>query len=152
MTRDGACIESVGPANDAIPFSLSPDERHVAFYRDSDPPTVFAKVWAMDLARQGPVFRVTDGEVPQADFTPIWSVDGREILFSRGDDRRMKLMRQALVGGGADCVLDTPGPKFPTDWSPDGRVVAYTSQVPDFRWLHVWIGDVDTTPSGIARP
>jgi eukaryotic-like serine/threonine-protein kinase len=151
IDRDGALIEAIGGGNEAISFSLSPDERHVAFYRDNDPATVFPKVWALDLGRAGAVFRVTDSEAPESDMTPIWSADGSEILYSRGDDRRMRLMRQALAGGSAICVLDSPGPKFPTDWSQDGRTVAYTSQVPDFRCLHVWIADIDAQAPGRAR-
>ena len=151
MARSGELAESVGPSNDAISFSLSPDERHVAFYRDSDPATVYPKVWAMDLERAGAVFRVTDSEAPEADMTPVWSPDGSEVLYSRGNDRGMRLMRQAVAGGAAVCVLDSPGPKFPTDWSPDGRIVAYTSQVPDYRWLHVWTADVDARAPGDAK-
>jgi Tol biopolymer transport system component len=142
INRDGTVAEAVGPANDAISFTLSPDERHVAFYRDSDPATLYPKVWAMDLARHGAMFRVSDSETPAPDLTPIWSPDGREILYSRGDDRSMCLVRQALTGGAAVCVLDSPGPKFPTDWSTDGRFVAYTSLAPDFRYLHVWTADL----------
>jgi hypothetical protein len=145
LDREGALIESVGPANDAIAFTLSPDERHVAFYRNSDPATVYPKAWAMDLVRQGAAFRVSDSETPEADFMPIWSPDGRELLYSRGDDRRMQLMRQAFMGGAAaECVLDSPGPKFPSDWSSNKRFVAYTAPAPDFRYLHVWTADLDT--------
>jgi hypothetical protein len=45
-------------------------------------------------------------------------------VFSRGDDHRMRLFRQALSGGTARCVLATEGPKFPSDWSADGRCIA----------------------------
>jgi eukaryotic-like serine/threonine-protein kinase len=152
ISRDGALVEPIGPRNDAVSFSLSPDDRHVAFYRDNDPATVYPKVWTMDLNRTGAVSRVTDTEAAGADFCPIWSPDGTEILFSRGDDRGMRLMRQPVGAGPASCVLDTPGPKFPSDWSHDGRTVAYTSQVPDFRWLHVWIADLDTGVGDRARP
>jgi Tol biopolymer transport system component len=151
INRNGTLIESVGPTNDAISFSLSPDDRRIAFYRDNDPATVYPKVWAMDLERGGAVFRLTDSEVPAGDLCPIWSADGREFLYSRGDDRGMRLMRQATEGGPAVCVLDSPGPKFPSDWSADGRLVAYTSQVPDFRWLHVWTADLGAGASESAR-
>jgi len=151
INRDGTLAESIGPTNDAISFSLSPDDRRIAFYRDNDPATVYPKVWAMDLGRGGAVFRLTDSEAPAGDLCPIWSTDGREILYSRGDDRGMRLMRQAVEGGAAICVLDSPGPKFPTDWSADGRLVAYTSQVPDFRWLHVWTAEVGASAPGSAR-
>jgi Tol biopolymer transport system component len=51
----------------------------------------------------------------------------------------MRLLRQALNGGTAECVLDTEGPKFPSDWSSDGRLIAYGSQAPDYRYMHTWI-------------
>jgi Tol biopolymer transport system component len=93
----------------------------------------------MDLLRDGAVFRITDTNRAQPELCPVWSPDSSEVLFSRGDDRRMCLFRQALSGGTARCVLDTEGPKFPNDWSSDGQFIAYTSQVPDYRNLHTWI-------------
>ena len=140
--RQGKLLTAIGPRNDYISFNLSPDERHIAFYRDDDPATVFPTIWVMDLSREGAVSRFTDTEVAEPEFTPIWSPDGSEILFSRGDDRGMRLLRQALNGGTAKCVLDTQGPKFPTDWSSDGRLVTYCSQVPDYRYLHTWVASI----------
>jgi Tol biopolymer transport system component len=136
--RRGNLLAAVGPHNDYGAFSLSPDERHVAVYRDDDPATVSPTIWVMDLSRQGAVSRFTDTGVAQANFAPVWSPDGSEILFSRGDDRGMRILRQALNGGTAKAVLDTEGPKFPTDWSSDGRFITYGSQWPDYRYLHTW--------------
>src|SRR5690606_29618897 len=141
LDRTGRLLESLGPPNDAMSFSLSPDERHAAFYRDDDPATVCPKVWIMDLSRDGTAFRLTESEIPEAEMTPIWSPDGADVLFSRGDDRGMRLMRQPLRGGDPKCVLDSDGPKFASDWSFDGRFIAYTSQVPDYKQLHVWLLD-----------
>jgi len=149
VDRQGALLMSIGPRNDFISFSLSPDERYVAFYREDDPATAQPKIWVMDLLREGAVFRLTDPAVSGPEFTPVWSPDGREILFSRGDDQRMRLLRQALNGGVAACVLDSAGPKFPTDWSPDGRFITYTSQAPDYRYLHTWL--VSLRASGDAE-
>ena len=59
-------------------------------------------------------------------------------------------MRQPLTGGAAVCLLDSPGPKFLTDRSSDGRLAAYTSQAPDFHSLHVWTAQLDT-PSDSGR-
>ena len=150
INRDGRVTEAAGPSHDAISMSLSPDERYVAFHRDTDPATVYPKVWAMDLVRGAAAFRITDSETPEADFTPLWSADGQEVLYARGDDRGMRLMRQPLTGGAAVCLLDSPGPKFLTDRSSDGRIAAYTSQAPDFRSLHVWTAQLDT-PSESGR-
>jgi Tol biopolymer transport system component len=139
LDRQGKLLAAVGPPNDCISFSLSPDERHVAFYRDDDPATCNPTIWVMDLLREAAVFRFTDTAVAEPEFTPVWSPDGCEILFSRGDDRGMRLLRQALNGGPAKCVVDTEGPKFPTDWSSDGRFMAYNSHWPDRRYQHIWI-------------
>ena len=140
--RQGQTLEIVGPRNDHVSFSLSPDERYVAFYRDDDPATVCPTIWVMDLMREGAVFRFTDIGVGEPEFTPVWSPDGSEVLFSRGDDRGMRLMRRALNGGVAKCILDTDGPKFASDWSSDGRFVTYNSQVPDYQYMHVWVASL----------
>src|SRR5229473_3533607 len=109
------------------------------FYRDDDPATCTPTIWVMDLLREGAVFRFTDIAVAEPEFTPVWSPDGSEILFSRGDDRGMRLLRRALNGGPAKCVVDTEGPKFPTDWSSDGRFIAYNASSPDRRHQNIWI-------------
>jgi Tol biopolymer transport system component len=63
----------------------------------------------------------------------------------------MRVLRQPISGGTATCVLDTEGPKFPTDWSSDGRFIAYNSQAPDYRHQHTWIVSADAD-SQVSRP
>ena len=137
--RQGKLLAAVGPPNDYGFFSLSPDEKRVATERYDDPDTILPTIWMVDLSRQGAITRVSDTGVAEAEFGPIWSSDSSEIIFSRGDDRAMRLIRQSANGGSAQLVLDTEGPKFPTDWSSDGRFVAYNSQWPDFQYQHAWI-------------
>ena len=100
--RQGTILSAVGPRNNYLSFSLSPDERYVALHRHDDPDTVLPTIWVMDLLRESAVFRFTDADVAQPEFTPVWSPDSSEILFSRGDERRMRLFRQALSGGTAE--------------------------------------------------
>ena len=149
--RQGSLLSAVGPRNNYYSFDLSPNERYVALHRHDDPDTALPTNWVMDLSRGGVLSRLTDAEVAQPEFTPIWAPDSREILFSRGDDLRMRLFRQELSGGTAKCLLDTEGPKFPTDWSSDGHFIAYCSQVPDYRYMHVWTVALGDDP-GIAKP
>jgi Tol biopolymer transport system component len=40
-------------------------------------------------------------------------------------------------------VLDTDGPKFPADWSSDGRFLAFNSQWPEYRDMHLWMMQID---------
>jgi len=139
VDRKGKLLATVGPRNDYGSFSLSPDEKRLALQRYDDPDTMSPTIWMMDLSRKGAIFRLSDTGGAEAEFSPVWSPDSSEITFSRGDDRTMRLLRQPLNGGTARMVLDTEGPKFPTDWSSDGRFVAYNSQWPDYQYQHAWI-------------
>jgi eukaryotic-like serine/threonine-protein kinase len=136
--RRGKLLAKVGEPNDYFAFSLSPDEKHIAIDRGDDPATVYPTIWLMDLSHGDAAYRFTEADIAGASFAPVWSPDGSEILFSQGDDRAMRLLRQPVNGRIAQPVLDTPGPKFPNDWSSDGRFVTFGSQWPDYRYLHTW--------------
>ena len=141
--RGGRLLAAVGPRNDFnspfTSFSLSPNERYLIVQRHDDPDTVLPTIWVIDLEREGSVFRFTETDAAEPEFNPVWSPDGCEILFSRGDDRNMRLLRRSLTGGTPTCVLETPGPKFLTDWSANGDFVTFGSQWPEYRSMHTWI-------------
>jgi len=144
IDRQGMAVSTVGPRNGFASsphysFNLSPDERRVAIHRHDDPDTALARIWVMDLFRGGTMWRFTDPGGPEAEFCPVWSPSGAELLFSRGDDRGMRLLRQAISGGSPASIVDTKGPKFPTDWSGDERFITYNSQEPDYRYQHIWV-------------
>ena len=120
-------------------FNLSPDERRVAIHRHDDPDTALATIWIMDLFRGGTLWRFTDPGDREPEFCPVWSSNGVDLVFSRGDDRGMRLLRRTLNGGSGTCIVDTRGPKFPTDWSGDRSFIAYNSQEPDYRYQHTWV-------------
>ncbi len=52
-----------------------------------------------------------------------WSPDGRELIYSM----QGSLWRQTLGSRTARQITSGPGYDFQPDWSPDGRLVAYTS-------------------------
>jgi Tol biopolymer transport system component len=92
----------------------------------------------MDLLREGALSRVSELGIPGPEFLPVWSPDANELLFSRGDERHMRLLRRPLNGGTVQTVLDSAGPKFPSDWSSDGRFLLFSTQWPDYHDMHVW--------------
>ncbi len=136
--RQGRLLQEIGPRNSYVAFNLSPDDVRVAILRGDDPATVMNTLWIMDLSREGAISRFSDMGLGESDMSPVWSPDGTELLFSRGDDRRMRLLLQAPNGGPAKTVLDSGGPKFPTDWSSDGHFITYSSQWPDYQNMHTW--------------
>jgi Tol biopolymer transport system component len=151
--RQGATIATVGPRNRLASspncsFNLSPDGKRVAIHRQDDPDTARPTIWIMDLYRGGTLWRFTEPGGQDADFCPVWNANAAELAFSRGDDRYMRVLRRPLSGGTAISIIDTRGPKFPTDWSDDGGYVAYNSQEPDYRRQHVWIASMN----GESRP
>jgi hypothetical protein len=97
----------------------------------------------MDLSRDGAVSRFSEPGSTGPEFLPVWNPDSRELLFSRGDETRITLLRQRLDGGPVKTVLDTDGPKFPADWSSDGRFLAFNSQWPEYRDMHLWTMQID---------
>lgn len=136
--RQGKATQAIGPRNRFAAFNLSPDGRYLALWSDNDPATPLTTVWLMDLLRDGTLSRFSELGLPGPEFLPVWSRNGRELLFSRGDERHMRLLRRALNGSAAQTVLDSDGPKFPSDWSSDGRFLLFSTQWPDYHDMHVW--------------
>jgi Tol biopolymer transport system component len=139
LDRHGRLLSTVGLPNEYFGFSLSPDGKHLAINRNDDPATPLPMIWVMDISHADAVSRFTDSGAAEADFGPVWSPDGKQILYSQGDDRRMRLLRRPLEGGSTELVLDTSGPKFPVDFSSEGGYIAYDSAWPDYLYLHTWI-------------
>ena len=66
---------------------------------------------------------------------PVWSPDGGRIAFSPSGD----LYRKDASGGGQEELLLPKGnPKYPSDWSRDGRYLLYTEVDPKTR-ADLWI-------------
>jgi eukaryotic-like serine/threonine-protein kinase len=122
--------KEIGRVSDPLPVapasarpSLSPDGRQVAVVRSADqfaPPDI----WLIRLDR-GVLTRVTSNGVVNLD--PIWSPDGRELVFSSSlKGNQLDLYRQRLDGSGKEeLLLATPEAKVPSDWSHDGRILLY---------------------------
>jgi eukaryotic-like serine/threonine-protein kinase len=145
LDRRGNLHATLGPRNDYIGFRLSPDGKQLAVGRNDDPATPFPVIWMMDISHADAMSRFTDSGTAEAYFCPVWSPDGSRVLFSQGDDRRMRLVRSPVNSRSSEVVLDTEGPKFPADWSSDGRYVAYSSQWPDYLTLHTWVVPLSAT-------
>jgi serine/threonine protein kinase/Tol biopolymer transport system component len=122
--RGGHALGTAGPPdNDAIAApELSPDGRHVAVFRSvagND------DVWTIPIEGGIPT-RLT--AAPGLDGFPIWTRDGRSVIYTALHGS-YGLAERSLAGG-ERALFQTPGLKIATDVSPDGRVLLYAIQVP----------------------
>jgi eukaryotic-like serine/threonine-protein kinase len=100
---------------------LSPDGRQL-LRSIVDPLRGNPDIWVEDLAR-GTRVRVTTSR--EFDVSPVWSTDGRRIAFRTGTVTKARLAVAPADGTGDQVVLPCPVEVCePTDWSPDGRLLA----------------------------
>jgi Tol biopolymer transport system component/predicted Ser/Thr protein kinase len=148
LDRAGKPLGAVGEPGEYNQFRVSPDGRRVAASRNT---TGATDLWLLELERDV-ASRLT------ANFNlnsyPVWSPDGRTIVFSAGASRN--LFRKESSGAGTDQRLtQSPNPQFPLDWSRDGRQVLYyevTSGTQRDLWVLPMMPDGKPLPEAKPRP
>ena len=124
--RTGQATASIPspPEGEYVNPALSPNGQLLAVNR-IDPQTGNWDIWRIDLA-QGGTSRLTSDAAQDTD--PVWSPDGKEIVFASDRAGHLGLYRKAVDGSRPDeLVLPVDGPTVlvPTDWSRDGRYILY---------------------------
>ena len=126
--RDGRAIGTVGPSGRYESVRLSRDGRMAAFDTDAD-------VLTIDIDR-GLVSKAVS--LAGADFAPVFSPDGNTIAFASSRDPATNagatnpsaghLYTKAVVGiGDGEILFRSNRGKRTSDWSRDGRYLAYAS-------------------------
>jgi Tol biopolymer transport system component/DNA-binding winged helix-turn-helix (wHTH) protein len=124
--RTGNDLGTIEMPGDKFVPKISPDGRQLALER-YDPQTGKIVIWLVDLAR-GASTRLTFNK--EDDFAPVWSPDGRHVVFASNRSGQSELYMKLASGEGKEELLLHPNYDsyaFPTDWSHDGRYIAYTS-------------------------
>jgi eukaryotic-like serine/threonine-protein kinase len=125
--------------------TLSRDGRMVAAAR-WDEETGAPDVWLLDISR-GISTRLTHDAA--GNFFPVWSPDGRFLVFNSNQQGAFDLYRVPLSGNAeAELILKSDTLKIPTSWSPDGRHIAFHSPGLRGDW-DLWVLSL---PDGAAAP
>ena len=119
--RDGEETEIDAPPRAYVGARLSPDGRRVATTLEGD----MLDVWTYDLANSRLTRLTTEGN----NAFPIWTPDGRQLIFSSDRSGEYELHVMAADGTGEPRALTSQGLKpFAGSISGDGRLVAYNVQ------------------------
>ncbi len=120
--RSGRRLAAVGLPGHYRGIELSPDDARAAVER-IDPVKHSGDIWMFDLARsEGAPFLAG----PADEQGPVWSPDGSRILYASNREGMIQFYEQASSGAAEPkSVLASPQWKFPSDWSRDGRFLAF---------------------------
>ena len=131
VDRDGKKLNDVTDRTIVQGARLSRDGANVVF--DSpDPESRFSDIWICDLTRKINTRFTFD---QSAEWNPIWSPDGKSIVYSSDEQGSGDLYLKNANGTEADhLLLKDLTPKQPTDWSPDGRYILFQRFVPNSYW------------------
>ena len=124
--RQGRVLGTLGPAFPYVDLAIAPQERRVAVAVNGTN-GANRDVWLIDIDRNVPSRQTfaagTDG-------SPVWSPDGTRVVFGRlrSGTGNGSLHQKLINTSEADTLLlDADGVILsPTDWSRDGRFIAYT--------------------------
>jgi Tol biopolymer transport system component len=130
--RGGKEVETLGDPFDIGSVEFSPDRNSVAVDRVGQ----IVDLWIYPVARGLPN-RFTFS--PAADQFPIWSPDGKSIVYRSNPNGPFDLYRKAADGTGSEKLLYADGAtKLPTGWSPDGRLLLFYRVDPKTR-IDIWV-------------
>jgi eukaryotic-like serine/threonine-protein kinase len=125
LDRSGRELATVGPANVGVKYArLSPDQRKIAadIYDLEKGATA---IWILDAVTGAPR-RLTSG--PGQITGAIWSPDSKRVVFVRAfGGNPPRIFMKGVGENDPEEALVQPSFQIPTDWSPDGRYIAYTN-------------------------
>jgi serine/threonine protein kinase/Tol biopolymer transport system component len=123
--RSGKRGATVGEPADVVAFQFSPDRKSLAAAIQQD--ISHENIWTYDVSR-GLRTRLTFD--PANDNDPVWSPDGRSIVFRSNRKGHFDLYRKSANGAGSDELLYADNlEKIPTTWSADGKFLLYLAGV-----------------------
>ena len=119
--RPGTALGTLLDVGDYASFRLSHDETRVAVSM-VDAVTSTPDIWLVELSR---LLRTRFTFDPASDIFPVWSPDGKRIVFRSDRMGGNNMFEKATSGGASEHSLTQLDIAYPTDWSPDGRYIVF---------------------------
>ncbi len=145
VDRTGRVLGTLGAPDEHSLISprVAPDGRRVAVSRTVQGNT---DLWLLDGARTS---RLTFDA--GSDQYPIWSPDGRQLVFDSDRTGVQDLYGKDVSGAGVEArLVASAQPKNATDWSADGRFLLYHIFDPQTGGGDLWAQEMDPS-TGAAR-
>jgi dipeptidyl aminopeptidase/acylaminoacyl peptidase len=122
--RNGKLLTVLKGTQSVFEASFSPDMTRIAF-STIDPQRRNEDIWVYDIARSISTRLTFD---PKDDTDPIWSPDGKRIVFSSNRSNREGVFVKNADGTGSEAeLLKYEKGLYPTGWSRDGAMIACTT-------------------------
>jgi Tol biopolymer transport system component len=134
---------SVTAVRDAYPH-MAPDNRTLAFHSNRSGRQA---IWLADAGGGNPRKLFDGGALGTDPGTPVWSPDGRQIVFAMkpagADENESEIYVMRPDGSGITRLTSSPGDDSHPHWSADGKRIFFNSAraTPDLKadWTAQWI-------------
>jgi eukaryotic-like serine/threonine-protein kinase len=133
---DGKEVGKLGEPREQNGIVIAPDgKRAVAVI--SEQSGTKTSLWIYDVARGlANRFNYEDGDADD----PIWSPDGKQMVYSFNSSAGWKILTRTADGTGAPQeLLNSSSAIHPAAWSPDGKAIAYNAVNTTNKKSEVWM-------------
>jgi eukaryotic-like serine/threonine-protein kinase len=121
--RDGTRLGNIGEPGPYRQIALSPDEKQVAVEQRLDPSA--GDIWLLNLT-SGIFERFTSA--PSSEQDPVWSPDGRRIVFTSNRKGVMQLYWKVVGGNEEKVLFASPENTYGEHFYGHGQFLIYTDQ------------------------
>jgi Tol biopolymer transport system component len=124
-TRTGQVLDRPGAPGSYRGVEVSPDTKRIAVHRHEP---AGGDIWIVEPS--GSETRLTF-DAAQHNASPVWSPDGRDIVYTSLRSGKSGLYRKRSDGSSTEELLfESELPKAPLSWSPDGTRIVFGVQDP----------------------